>query len=353
MGFLDSIQSAVGVTINARANLGIDVPNGIVNNILGFVEEETDIDIVGAINDLSLYAKLLYCFGTVMTSPQSMFNILSGMAVNLAGTLAQAMGEVMEALMMQIDMAITTTLGTVSNAINAVLSLIDSIVSIVKVLANLPKLFVLGGLDIKAFLLSREACEEVLASILACLLNKFFGDPIETFKNKLIGKINEYGYTANQALVDEFADINVISAYVQQESFLLTKASYQMEGLYADFGVTMDVAPVAQANATAQAGNVKVDDKGNVTAKGTKVPKKSSNSTSSSSGTDSSNNTGGTVASQLVAEKLIGSDLFNAANYMFEKGNEELANPLSPNDPVAPLLNQPIKITPNDGTISL
>lgn len=255
MGFLGSIQSTLGIGINARANLGLNMPDSMMNGILGYIEEETDINVVEAINDLSLYAKLLYCFGATF-SFESWGNILSGMAGNLAGTLAQVMGEIMSALMLQVDMAINTVIGTVTNAINAVLSLIDAVVSIIRVLANLPKLLEVGGLEIQKFLLSREACEEVIASILACLLNKFFGDPLEVFKNKMIDKINEYGYTANQALVDEFADINVISAYVQQESFLLTKASYQMEGLYANFGITLDASPVAQENETKQADDV-------------------------------------------------------------------------------------------------
>lgn len=248
----------------------------------------------------------------------------------------------MNALMMQIDMAISTVVGTVTNAINAVMSLIDAVVSIIKVLANLPKLFTLGGLDIKIFLLSRDACEEVMASILACLLNKFFGDPIEKFKNKMIDKINEYGYTANQALADEFADINVVSAYVQQESFLLTKASYQMEGLYADFGVTMDVAPVAQANETKQADDIQVDKNGNVKAKGTKV---SSEKTKQAA-----------AATTTAAATLFSATTYDAAaaNYMFTKGAADLASPLSINDPASSILNNnQIKITPTDGTISL
>lgn len=69
MGFLGSIQSTLGIGINARANLGLNMPDSMTNNILGFIEEETEYNVSQAISDLSLYAKLLYCFGTVMTSP--------------------------------------------------------------------------------------------------------------------------------------------------------------------------------------------------------------------------------------------------------------------------------------------
>lgn len=104
---------------------------------------------------------------------------------------------------------------------------------------------------------------------MACLLNKLLGDPIQTFQNKMVTKINQYGYTMNQAISDEFYDLNVMSAYIEQESFFLTKASYQMQGLYADFGVTMDVGEIARQNTQVEESDVIIESDGNVKVPGT------------------------------------------------------------------------------------
>lgn len=45
MGFLGSIQSTLGIGINARANLGLNIPDSMTNNILGFIEEETGYNV--------------------------------------------------------------------------------------------------------------------------------------------------------------------------------------------------------------------------------------------------------------------------------------------------------------------
>lgn len=50
---------------------------------------------------------------------------------------------------------------------------------------------------------------------MACLLNKFLGDPFAEFQKKIITKVNEIGYNVNQAISDEFYDLNVCAAYIE------------------------------------------------------------------------------------------------------------------------------------------
>lgn len=193
-----------------------------------------------AMTDISVAGQFLYCFGETMLNPSQLGSMLTGMATNLLGTMAQVMNAITDALMYQVSIAISTVIGSVMSAIEAVMSLINSILDLINLIVNLPKLIYELATGSWFNWKKIERCDEVVAAILACLLNKLLGDPIQTFQNKMVEKINEYGYTANQAIADEFYDLNVITSYIEQEAFFLNKANYQMEGLYADFGVVVD-----------------------------------------------------------------------------------------------------------------
>lgn len=166
-------------------------------------------------------------------------------------------------------MAIDTVISSVLGAVNAVWTLLNSILELTSIILNIPNFIRQLSLGKLGDLLKREQCEELIAAIMACLLNKFLGDPFEKFQTKILTKINEVGYNVNQALADEFYDLNVCAAYVEQEAFLLNKCSHQMEGLYTSFGMELDPSEQAKAAANSERQKASVDSKGNIRVKGT------------------------------------------------------------------------------------
>lgn len=118
------------------------MPDGLIKMISSFEigDEGTAFQNLGeALTDISVAGQFLYCFGQVITSPEAMFSMLSGMASNLCGTMAQVMNNITSALMMQVNMAIDGVLGGASRLINSVLSLMNSVLDLVNVLVNLPR----------------------------------------------------------------------------------------------------------------------------------------------------------------------------------------------------------------------
>lgn len=175
----------------------------------------------------------------------------------------------MDAVLQQVGMAVDTVINSVLGAISAVWELLNAILELTSVILNIPNF--IASLSRTKFneLIKREQCEELIAAITACLLNKFLGDPIADFQKKIISKINEVGYNVNQALTDEFYDLNVCAAYVEQEAFLMNKCSHQMEGLYTQFGMELDPSEEAKKNAEKQKGKATIDSKGKVKVAGT------------------------------------------------------------------------------------
>lgn len=166
-------------------------------------------------------------------------------------------------------MAIDTVISSVLGAVSAVWTLLNSILELTSIILNIPNFIRQLSLGKLGDLLKREQCEELIAAIMACLLNKFLGDPFEKFQTKVLTKINEVGYNVNQALADEFYDLNVCAAYVEQEAFLLNKCSHQMEGLYTSFGMELDPSEQAKQNAKDQREKASVDEDGKVNVAGT------------------------------------------------------------------------------------
>lgn len=80
-------------------------------------------------------------------------------------------------------------------------------------------------------MLNKNECIELYSSIAACLLNKFLGPFVDKFTEKVVGGINDVGEEFNNMLFEELQDVNTLSSYINQEAFLLEKASLQMRGL--------------------------------------------------------------------------------------------------------------------------
>ena len=71
----------------------------------------------------------------------------------------------------------------------------------------------------------------MFAAMAGCMLNQLFGDKLRKFENKITNKITEIGSDINGQIAESLADTNVISNYVTHQSFLMNKATTQINGI--------------------------------------------------------------------------------------------------------------------------
>lgn len=252
---------------------GVFIPNGILATLTADTGDDMMRGLVEIAEEVAFQSKTataIYCAGVALTNPDAILGMLNNMACNLCGTMAQILDNVMYAVQMQIDMAIDTVVGSIGNLISSVMDLINSILLLTDTLLNLPQNLRIKARSAAQGRMTADKCMDMIADILSCLLNKYLGQPLMKFQDKIIGKVNEYGYSINQALTDEFADLDVVSNYIQQEAFMVNKATILTQGLYANFG-DVNTAPEENAikNAKEQAGKVTIDSDGKASASGT------------------------------------------------------------------------------------
>ena len=63
------------------------------------------------------------------------------------------------------------------------------------------------------------------------MLNKFLGNKLQSFEQKISGKITEAGDKLNSAIASELTDVNSLSSYLEREKFMMEKAAKQINGI--------------------------------------------------------------------------------------------------------------------------
>lgn len=252
---------------------GVFIPNGILATLTADTGDDMMRGLVEIAQEVAFQSKTataIYCAGVALTNPDAILGMLNNMACNLCGTTAQILDNVMYAVQMQIDMAIDTVVGSIGRLIGSIMDLINAILKLTDTLLNLPQNLRIKARSAAQGRMTADKCMDMVADILSCLLNKYLGQPLMKFQDKIIGKINEFGMSVNQALADEFADLDVVSNYIQQEAFMANKATILTQGLYANFG-DVNTAPEQNAakNAKEQAGKVTIDSNGKASSAGT------------------------------------------------------------------------------------
>lgn len=263
--------SAIGIA--GAQDLGVFVPNGVLQLLIadsGDSVERALVEIAGDIAFQNKTATAIYCAGVGLANIDAIFGMLNNVACNLCGVMAQILNNVMSAVQMQINIAVDTVIGSVGKLIDSVLELINGILRLTDTLLGVPQALRDAAIRKMNDRTAADKCMDMIADILACMLNRYVGDPLMKFQNRIIDKIHETGFTMNQALADEFADVNILSNYILQESFMLNKCNLLAEGLYATFDGTNTAAETnAITNATAQANGISIDENGKATASGT------------------------------------------------------------------------------------
>ena len=165
----------------------------------------------------------------------NMLNRWGGLMANAitgaAGVLMDMYKQIADAVAAQVGMAVSQIVGMITNIVNAFSNMISSIILLAKGIYEMFKNWSDWADWIWEVEIEAENCKDMLSAIGACYLNKFLGPYIEQFTDKIVGAINEAGNNLNELLFDQFQDVNMLASYVNQEAFLLQKASLQIKGL--------------------------------------------------------------------------------------------------------------------------
>lgn len=180
---------------------------------------------VGNLNQLVHTA---YCIGQAITNPMMLLNVLDQIGGNLMATAIDMASRVVNCISGQITGMFNTIAGTVLNVLNSVLSFLNSIENLVDALLKIFDNLKQNGLKSFYKFMSQEDCEFMLAQMAMCMMNKLFGDKLTKLENKVTNAITEKGQSMNQALTNQLADTNSMANFVRHESFMVDKATAQL-----------------------------------------------------------------------------------------------------------------------------
>lgn len=215
------------------------MPKEINNNDVKLAikqEEEGDWEIVGnfiwkaaknviaSSEKLSQIANMTYCVGKAITNPGMLLNSLDMLGNNMLAAALDMAKRIVELGWGQIRQALGQISGLVQNLLSSVLRLL-------KALENLLNSIRLESYEDFYIWMSDEECEYMFASIAACMLNKFFGAKLQKLEQKISDKIIETGTSLNDALCEELADVNSMSAHIDRQTYMMEKATRQLKGL--------------------------------------------------------------------------------------------------------------------------
>lgn len=245
MGLNSSMQKIIQFTqkfsnsLNPDNLINIKIPGGAVADFLGFEEGEgihSIADLKWAVMDASANVatgiNLVRC-GIHMAGNgfEGYLGFLGQMAMGATAIIAAITDQVIEAIALQINMAISQVIGTITNIIKVLHDLWNSVKMIWQSLQNLWDSWTADiNFDLELEL-DEENCKYMFAAIAGCMLNKFLGPYIDEFREKTLNAINEAGADFNSMLYDELSDANTFAAYAEHEAFLCKKAALQINGL--------------------------------------------------------------------------------------------------------------------------
>lgn len=227
------------ITSLSPNNLHANIPSNSVTRALGIdgdLSFGSISDIKNSISELkqgvATAATLAYCTAILLSDGgKTALGILENLATGAGAIITDMYQQISQAVAAQISMAAQQIIGCITNLVTALQNLVTSVLILAQSIVAMVK----SWLDWSNFQweleIEAENCKDMLSAIAACYLNKLLGPYIEQFTSKVVGKINEVGNTFNQALFQEFQDVNMFSSYANQEAFLLQKASIQIKGL--------------------------------------------------------------------------------------------------------------------------
>lgn len=232
-----NVMSALGSVIHGggKGFLNVKLPTFSLSSGFSTAQFTSLGGIVGSVIDsaqsLMQGARLAYCAGVMLTNPGMMLGVLSilgnnviAAATEMASRLASLVkGQITQALS-QISGAIQGLVGNIFGFLGSIVDLYKSIVDLVDAISNI-------GFGNWGDFMAEEDCEYIFAAIAACMLNKFLGSKLQDLERKISSKIIETGSSLNSAIADGLADVNSVSSYLERETFMMEKATKQINGI--------------------------------------------------------------------------------------------------------------------------
>lgn len=232
---LGKITDATTAVVNGEIG-NVKIPKVVLGDTLGLeTEEVTTVDgllgsIKGSAQNLLQITRQITCLKYLFTDTGHVAStILGGVAgsvVNIASALTM---QVINAFATQISIALDQILGTANSLLNNIANLFKALTKLIDAIRTIPGKFAeLANMHLD-LLMTRDECEMMFAQIAACYLNKILQKSgIFSFVNKLTNQINSAGSEINQSISDELEDVNIMNNYLNRESYLLNKASIQI-----------------------------------------------------------------------------------------------------------------------------
>jgi hypothetical protein len=167
----------------------------------------------------------------MLANPGMLLGVLDNVANNLLAAATDIADRLASQVKGQITQALSQISGSISGLVNNALGFLGSILDVVEAVENMfDDAIKIGELDFEAFM-SEEECQYMFATMAACMLNKFLGNKLQSFEQKISGKITEAGSKLNSAIASELTDVNSLSSYLEREKFMMEKAAKQINGI--------------------------------------------------------------------------------------------------------------------------
>lgn len=234
---MSSIFSALtnAITGQGKGFFDIKIPNF---SLTGGVETDNvqslgqlAASVTESAQNLIQVGKMAYCAGMMLANPEMLLGVLDNLANNMLAAATDMATRLASQVKGQLTMALSQISGSITGLVNNALGFLGSIVEVAKAIENLfDDAIKLGEVDFEGFM-SEEECQYMFATMAACMLNKFLGNKLQAFEQKISGKITEAGSELNSAIANELKDVNSLSSYMEREKFMMEKAAKQINGV--------------------------------------------------------------------------------------------------------------------------
>lgn len=189
------------------------------------------LSVTDSAQELIQVGKMAYCAGKALANPGMVLNVLDTLANNLLSAATEMATRLADLALGQINQALSQVTGSITGLIKNALGFLGALIDVIEAIKNLfDDAWNIGSLDFEMFM-SEEDCEYMFATMAACMLNKFLGNKLQSFEQKIAGKITEAGQELNSAIAENLADVNTLSSYMERERFMMEKATKQINGL--------------------------------------------------------------------------------------------------------------------------
>lgn len=234
---MSSIFSALtnAITGQGKGFFDIKIPNFSLTG--GFETDQVQslgqlaASVTESAQNLIQVGKMAYCAGMMLANPEMLLGVLDNLANNMLAAATDMATRLASQVKGQLTMALSQISGSITGLVNNALGFLGSIVEVAKAIENLfDDAIKLGEVDFEGFM-SEEECQYMFATMAACMLNKFLGNKLQAFEQKISGKITEAGSELNSAIANELKDVNSLSSYLEREKFMMEKAAKQINGV--------------------------------------------------------------------------------------------------------------------------